>query len=427
MLEPVQLDSLIKQRVQEAVSTAQNDIVHHMDRIIKSSFDAFQKSTNEDQRQLSETQLAKIEEMKSNNYVFKRKGNEEQFKVNSSVANRMKEARYFLREDPEQTEQTQMAAQSISEDKNYLNWQNQSESGWKTVTEYETHSLADDSEDEKRIIRAENKAASIINNEKQCKQHRSTPYSTSQLSRFNSNAPRNNVPVQRPGKCYECGIPGHWMVDHQTGAFGASMQRNKIDKISQNVNSFDKTVEKFDSFDKSTIAKDTHLQFVKLDNRFKSIVTKVNSNDSPVNRLRNAYTYWQSINANDYILSIIRDGYRIPFYTEPKSCSLKNNKTAFDNAEFVESEITKLIGRGCLSQVPELPKVVNPLTVARNTEKFRLVLDCRHINPCLHKFRFKYEEAVEASHMFEKGDYLFTYDLRSAIIILKYLKITKRT
>ncbi|VDI14245.1 Hypothetical predicted protein [Mytilus galloprovincialis] len=151
------------------------------------------------------------------------------------------------------------------------------------------------------------------------------------------------------------------------------MQRNKIDKISKNVNSFDKTVENFDSFDKSTIAKDTHSQFVKLDNTFKSTVTKVNSNDSPVNRLRNAYTYWQSINANDYILSIIRDGYIIPFYTEPESCSLRNNKTAFDNAEFVGSEITKLISRGCISQVPELPKVVNPLTQGSRKGDLQLI------------------------------------------------------
>jgi hypothetical protein len=35
----------------------------------------------------------------------------------------------------------------------------QSENGWRTVTEYETHSLADDSEDEKRTLRAESKAA----------------------------------------------------------------------------------------------------------------------------------------------------------------------------------------------------------------------------------------------------------------------------
>ncbi|CAG2234624.1 unnamed protein product [Mytilus edulis] len=41
----------------------------------------------------------------------------------------------------------------------------QSENGWRTVTEYETHNLADDSED-KRIIRAENKASRKMKSDK---------------------------------------------------------------------------------------------------------------------------------------------------------------------------------------------------------------------------------------------------------------------
>ena len=49
-----------------------------MDRIITNSFDTFQRSVKENQRELSETQLAKIEERNSDNYVFKRKGNEVQ-------------------------------------------------------------------------------------------------------------------------------------------------------------------------------------------------------------------------------------------------------------------------------------------------------------------------------------------------------------
>ena len=78
--------------------------------------------------------------MNSDNYVFKRKGNEEQFKVNSKVANKMKEGRCFLREYPEQTEQTQFkAAQNISEGLDILRhsgqklvkFADQSESGWK--------------------------------------------------------------------------------------------------------------------------------------------------------------------------------------------------------------------------------------------------------------------------------------------------------
>ena len=72
MDEPA-LNSLIKQRVEEAVTNVQTDMLKHMDRIITNSFDTFQKSVKENQRELSETDLAKIEEMNSDNYVFKRK------------------------------------------------------------------------------------------------------------------------------------------------------------------------------------------------------------------------------------------------------------------------------------------------------------------------------------------------------------------
>ena len=326
MAESAQLTSLINQRVQEAVTTAQNDMLQHMDQIIKNSFDTFQKTMNESQRQLSETQLAKIEEMNSDNYVFRRKGNEEQFKVNSKVGNKMKEARCFLREDPESTEQTQKAIRSISEGLDILNHRqkliklaDQSENGWKTVTEYETHSLADDSEDEKRIMRAENKAARKMKTERERKnkQFRTVPYSTPQTaaSKFNSPVSVSNVPVQRPGKCYECGISGHWRIDHQTGAFGALLQRNKADKISKPVNNFGVS-------DNDISLKEVNSE---LSDKFahKQCSSTVCSNDSPVGRLRESYDYWLSINANENVLSIIREGYKLPFYTEPNICFFK--------------------------------------------------------------------------------------------------------
>ena len=43
-----------------------------------------------------------------------------------------------------------------------------------------------------------------------------------------------------------------------------------------------------------------------------------------------------------------------------------------------------------VSQMIEVPKVVNPLTVAYSKRvKSRLVRDCRHINQYLHAFKFK--------------------------------------
>ncbi|KAK3102573.1 hypothetical protein FSP39_012299 [Pinctada imbricata] len=43
-----------------------------------------------------------------------------------------------------------------------------------------------------------------------------------------------------------------------------------------------------------------------------------------------------------------------------------------------------------------------------------MVLDCRHINPHLFQFKFKYENGEVAKVLFSKGDYMFTFDLKSA-------------
>ena len=76
-----------------------------------------------------------------------------------------------------------------------------------------------------------------------------------------------------------------------------------------------------------------------------------------------------------------------------------------------------------VSECESQPHVVNPLTVAFNkASKPRLVLDCRHINPHLHKFKLKYEDIKTAENMFEKGAFLFTFDLRELITIYQFKK-----
>ena len=58
---------------------------------------------------------------------------------------------------------------------------------------------------------------------------------------------------------------------------------------------------------------------------------------------------------------------------------------------------------------------MNPLTIAENkTGKQRLVLDCRHLNKHLFQFKFKYENSEVAMVLFEEGDFMFSFDLKSA-------------
>ena len=54
------------------------------------------------------------------------------------------------------------------------------------------------------------------------------------------------------------------------------------------------------------------------------------------------------------------------------------------------------------------------MTVAGNKQKQRLVLDARHVNPHLFKYKHKYEDASTSRELFQKGDYIFSFDLKSA-------------
>ena len=114
------------------------------------------------------------------------------------------------------------------------------------------------------------------------------------------------------------------------------------------------------------------------------------------------------------MLSVIEFGYSLPFFTIPSSVEIKNNKSAIDDDRFESSEIEKLVKKGCVQEVIGKPKVVNPLSVAGNKSKQRLVLDARHVNPQLFKNKHKYEDASTSRELFQMGDFLFSFDLKSA-------------
>ena len=183
----------------------------------------------------------------------------------------------------------------------------------------------------------------------------------------------------KPGVCFACGIPGHWRKDCEAA-------KEASNKISESLCQAFASNESFDS-----------------------------NINSPVGRLKENVDQWVAIGAHEYILNVIRFGYMLPFYELPQSVVLKNNRSSRSNPDIVEREIRKLLDNACVSEVSDVPTVVNPLTVAFNRSgKARLVLDCRHINLCLFKFKFRLEDGSVARHIFNQGHWLFAFDLKSA-------------
>ena len=81
----------------------------------------------------------------------------------------------------------------------------------------------------------------------------------------------------------------------------------------------------------------------------------------------------------------------------------------------MDGEISSLLKKGCISQIQTKPHVVDPFAVAYSTSnKPRLVMDCRNFNSHFYQFKFKYEGGAVARNIFEKGDFLYSFDLKSA-------------
>ena len=128
------------------------------------------------------------------------------------------------------------------------------------------------------------------------------------------------------------------------------------------------------------------------------------------------FSFWQdTIQASDFVLDIIRNGYKILFRETPLPYSIENRSSARRQHIFVEGAISELMSRGCLREVSEYPQFCNPLHVAvQSSGKLRLILDLSHLNKFVVKKSVKYEDLRTVLQLFSPGMFVFSFDLKSA-------------
>ena len=132
-------------------------------------------------------------------------------------------------------------------------------------------------------------------------------------------------------------------------------------------------------------------------------------------RLRKCSKFWTNeLEASQFVCDIVTSGYRLPFLAFPPAVCAKNNKSAIEHATFVSKAIQELLEAGCVTRVSSCPTVCSPLQVVVSAKgKKRLVIDLRYVNQYLHITKFKYEGLNLIPVLFKKGDYMFTFDLKS--------------
>ena len=90
----------------------------------------------------------------------------------------------------------------------------------------------------------------------------------------------------------------------------------------------------------------------------------------------------KKISASGFILSVVRDGYKIPFLAFPPLKVSSNNTSALNDTYFVSEAISDFLKTKRVEILDRQPDIVNPLSTVsvQPSGKKKLMLDLRHVN-----------------------------------------------
>ena len=161
------MEAIVTKQVQDKMAQSSQSLLGDLDRLI----------TDKLSGQVTEMRRLR-DAVDTKPHKFRKRGNEEQFNINSKVLEKITDAetalgclldKENLQIDEREVTELHSVHAAVVESKDLLKKRqklvklaDKSESGWKVVDQYESNELAEDSEDEKKINKAENRASRKI-------------------------------------------------------------------------------------------------------------------------------------------------------------------------------------------------------------------------------------------------------------------------
>ena len=200
-------------------------LLSHLTDYFDNKFTTMKRELVTEQQQLSHSLERKL---RPTDYEFRKKGNRVQYEHNQQVAGRVAEAESALQRRPPSV---QRASAALSAGSNLISKRNKlimladsSEGGWYTVDEYLQRQVAEDSDDDRRIRKAEFSAVRKIQQKRRgpfrgrgrgygyqgnFRAYGQQYYQSNNFQQRYANY-RNNPGPQPQDLCFRCGEPGHW-------------------------------------------------------------------------------------------------------------------------------------------------------------------------------------------------------------------------
>ncbi|CAI7907161.1 unnamed protein product [Closterium sp. NIES-54] len=133
-------------------------------------------------------------------------------------------------------------------------------------------------------------------------------------------------------------------------------------------------------------------------------------------RLRQAFAWWASWCESSLILSVIANGYWLPWKAfSPPPFRDQNHAGVLKHTDFTRSAIQELLTSGAAAVASSSSAVtcISPLNVAEQRNKCRLILDLRKVNQYLIVPKFKYEGLLRVAELAKPDNWMFSVDLKS--------------
>ena len=379
--------------------------------------------------------------------TFRKKAHQEQHKFNEKIDEAMERAETELDAMPSSSSTAALdrakealaeGRKQLAERQKLIKIADRSDLGWAVVEEYTADELADDSGDEKRLEKAEKTAERKAAKRKKATEQRVKPYrkpfnqpvsgghiaaQQAMVKRLPTGSPAVGVASSSPatpktvGPCFACGLMGHlrsycpkvagntkpWYPPLHDTMVNVCVNVGECSEMSLECQPVGDDFEWENSEDDCW----EELESSGYCPEGGKIIVK--------GKLREHVHFWrEELKAPESVIDVIEKGYVLPLKSLPPPYRQANHQSALLHSDFVCDSISELTAAGCVKVVETTPHVCSPLSVVQNASgKKRLVVNLRYLNRYLWKQKFKYEDLRTAMLLFEKDDYLFSFDLKS--------------
>jgi hypothetical protein len=175
----------IQSQVHSTVSASQDLLLNSVTTLLDTRLDGFQRKIQETQKTMSENQLVQIDETMTDTYTFRKICIDEQPKHSQKVFVEMREVNAEIIGENLSIANINNAKRKITEGmdlirnrQKLIKLADSSDTGWRVVDEYVANLLAEDTDDKRKMYKAQSRAVNKLKREKMKRrtERRATPY-----------------------------------------------------------------------------------------------------------------------------------------------------------------------------------------------------------------------------------------------------------